>query len=105
MLSSKQDHDVPCEVCEVTRSQTLMIPAKTSCPSGWTSEYTGFLMVGQYSHKGSTFECVDRNMDTLQGGSTDHHGALFYVVETRCGSLPCPPYKEFFELSCVVCSK
>ena len=105
MPSSKQDHDVPCAVCEVTRSQTLMIPAKTSCPSGWTSEYTGFLMAGQYSHKGSTFECVDRNMDTLQGGSTDRNGALFYVVEARCGSLPCPPYKEFFELSCVVCSK
>ena len=82
-----------------------MIPAKTSCPTGWTSEYTGFLMADYHGHRGSTFECVDSNMETLQGGSANRNGAVFYVVEARCGSLPCPPYREFFELSCVVCSK
>ena len=105
MPSSKQDHDVPCALCEVTRSQTLMIPAKTSCPRGWTSEYTGFLMAEHNEHRASTFECVDSNMDTLQGGSANHNGGYFFAVEARCGSLHCPPYKEFFELACVVCSK
>ena len=105
MPSTKQDHDVPCAVCEVTRSQTLMIPAKASCPSGWTSEYSGILMSQHREHAGSTFECVDSNMDTLQGGSANRNGALFYVVEVFCGSLPCPPYRQYFELSCVVCSK
>ena len=82
-----------------------MIPARTSCPLGWTSEYTGFLMAEHRDHAGSTFECVDSNMDTIPGGSADSDGALFYVVEVLCVALPCPPYSPLYELSCVVCSK
>ena len=40
-----QDHNVPCAVCSAsTRVGMLMIPARTSCPTGWTREYYGYLM-------------------------------------------------------------
>ena len=32
-------------------------------------------------------------------------GTRFFPVEGRCGSLPCPPYKETKELTCAVCTK
>ena len=40
-VSSFSEHNVPCAVCYVaTRSVSLMIPAKTQCPTLWTLEYT-----------------------------------------------------------------
>ena len=42
---SLHENNVPCAVCHVsTRSAVLMIPAWRHCPSGWTVEYTGYLM-------------------------------------------------------------
>ena len=40
-----QDQDVPCVVCYAsTRVSYLMIPAKITCPTTWTTEYQGYLM-------------------------------------------------------------
>ena len=37
-LRGGNNHEVPCAVCHVsTRPAVFMIPAKTSCPSSWTS--------------------------------------------------------------------
>ena len=39
------DHDIPCTVCNVkSRSSSITIPGKTSCHTGWTLEYSGYLM-------------------------------------------------------------
>ena len=35
--------DVPCAVCLTTRSSTIVIPAKRSCPTDCTVEYVGYL--------------------------------------------------------------
>lgn len=36
------DDDVPCAVCDVAHvSSIIMIPAKMTCPSGWSIEYAG----------------------------------------------------------------
>ena len=38
-------HNAPCAVCYVADKNTvLMIPAQSSCLSGWTREYYGYLM-------------------------------------------------------------
>ena len=38
------DNPAPCAVCYVGgRSTILMIPAKTQCPDGWTTQYAGYL--------------------------------------------------------------
>ena len=105
--STLHDHDVPCAVCEVPRSTSMMVPAKRTCPQGWTLEYEGLLMAGHWEHPGqSEYICVSLGMESVPGGSVDTGGGLLYVVEVDCGfALPCPPYVEGYELSCVVCSK
>ncbi|XP_035686191.1 short-chain collagen C4-like isoform X1 [Branchiostoma floridae] len=106
--SSLDDHEVPCAVCYVpTRGSKLMIPARNTCPTGWTEEYHGYLMAGYYSHAGAKeYVCVDEQPEVVLGDQVRHNGALFYPVEARCGSLPCPNnYVEGRELTCVVCTK
>ncbi|XP_066279753.1 short-chain collagen C4-like [Branchiostoma lanceolatum] len=105
--ASLHDDNVPCAVCYVpTRASKLMIPARNICPAGWTQEYDGYLMAGHYSHAGAKeYVCVDEQPEAVPGGHADHNGALFYPVEARCGSLPCPSYVEGRELTCAVCTK
>ncbi|XP_066275298.1 short-chain collagen C4-like [Branchiostoma lanceolatum] len=99
------DRDVPCAVCHsLSRRAQLMIPARKTCPEGWTWEYGGYLMTGHHTHRRTEFVCMDGEPEVLPGGEGDRKGALFYVVEARCGSLPCPPYVEGRELTCVVCT-
>ena len=106
-LQGTQDHNVPCAVCRVsTRPTVVMIPAKASCPSSWTREYYGYLMANYRGHRRTTFECVDKAMESLPGGEGNANGALFYHSEATCSTgLPCPPYNIHQELNCVVCTK
>ncbi|CAB4037067.1 Hypothetical predicted protein [Paramuricea clavata] len=101
------NHDAPCAVCYTeSRSSHLMIPARNVCPSGWTLEYKGYLMSAYYGHTGRTqFTCVDGNAEGTTGSQSGQDGALLYFVESQCGSLPCPPYANGKELTCVVCTK
>ncbi|PVD19678.1 hypothetical protein C0Q70_20168 [Pomacea canaliculata] len=51
---AENDHDAVCAVCFVkTRSVNIMVPGTNKCPTGWSSEYTGFLMSGYDSYAGS----------------------------------------------------
>ena len=99
---------VPCAVCHVSnRTAVYMVPAKYTCPTGWTREYYGYLMS---SHHGSDrhrtqFTCMDDTFKPVPGTSANTEGLLFYLVEGRCGSLPCPPYDNTNELTCAVCTK
>ena len=107
--NDKQHHDVPCAVCYVTqRSTVYMLPAKYTCPSGWTREYYGYLMAeyhGHQHHYRSQFTCIDVFFKSVVGSATNHDGLLFYFTEGKCGSLPCPPYDNTRALSCAVCTK
>ncbi|XP_066279564.1 short-chain collagen C4-like [Branchiostoma lanceolatum] len=105
--TSLLNHDVPCAVCYVpTRGSKLMIPARNTCPTGWTQEYHGYLMAGDHTHPGAKeYVCVDEQPEAVPGGHENKQGAMFYPVEARCGSLPCPSYVEGRELTCVVCTK
>jgi len=43
-------NDVPCAVCHVSyRNAVYMVPPKYTCPTGWTSEYYGYLMAEYYA--------------------------------------------------------
>ncbi|CAH1799501.1 unnamed protein product, partial [Owenia fusiformis] len=102
---SLHDNDVPCIVCQVPRS-VAMVPARHSCPDGWTLEYKGYLVAQHHTHpQNSLYECMDKAPEAIQGGHENKDGALFYSVQAICGSLPCPEYKQGAELTCVVCSK
>ena len=104
-----QDHNVPCAVCYAsTRDGVLMIPAWTSCPTGWTREYYGYLMSAASKwggHYRTSFECVDKDQESLPGSQANIDGALFYHIEANCNGLLCPPYNNYKELNCVVCTK
>ena len=105
-LHGRHYHDVPCVVCYVTqRSTVYMLPAKYTCPSGWTTEYYGYLMAEYYSHHPSQFTCMDNSFKSVIGSAMHVDAMRFYFVEGRCGSLPCPPYDSTRELSCAVCTK
>ena len=60
---SKHEHNVPCAVCYIsTKSTKLMIPAQTTCPKSWTTEYVGYLMAERYDFnaRNAVYECVDK---------------------------------------------
>ncbi len=101
-------HDIPCAVCMVsTKNLVLMVPAKTSCPSGFTREYYGYIMAERVheAHKRSMFECVDKDLDSVHGSQhLSYYGGLYGHVEAVCNALPCPPYNNYKELNCAVCT-
>ena len=103
-----QDNPAPCAVCYVGgRSTVLMIPARTQCPDGWTTEYAGYLASETAlddARKRSSYVCWDEAPEVAAGGTSQNH-AVVYPVEVLCGSLPCSLYPTGRELACIVCSK
>ena len=102
------DRNVPCSVCyTANRPAVLMIPGKYTCPTGWNTEYHGYLMTGHYGHKSqSLYSCVDAGLEMFPGSGVNNNGLLFYTVEIANHPGLCPPYDcSGKELTCVVCSK
>ncbi|XP_060606104.1 uncharacterized protein LOC132758447 [Ruditapes philippinarum] len=101
------NEDAVCAVCHSHRSSSLMMPGRTDCYTGWTKEYSGYL-VSEYdgaTHE-SNYICLDGNPESVVGGKTNDDEGLLYFVEASCGkSLECPPYINGRELTCVVCTK
>ena len=115
-FAAQHNHDARCAVCRVTlRGSMIMIPARMTCPVGWTREYNGYLMSARWDQKRTTdFICLDRNPEVVGGTHEDESGSIMYPVEVRClnpdpnvytGGLPCDTFPEGNELSCVVCTK
>ena len=107
IFTGKNNHDVPCAVCYTsTKSVKLMIPARTSCPSSWTMEYRGYLMTERDVHKrNAVYECVDENVESVDGSQANTDGALLFFTLSTCVGLPCPPYVNRRPITCVVCTK
>ena len=105
-LGSVFGHNAPCAVCfAATRDTILMVPAKLTCPTNWTLEYTGYLTSEHIGHYRSTYECVDKDPESVPGLNVGRAHSLFYHVEPNCAGLSCPPYDAQKELTCVVCSR
>ena len=91
-LEGIKSQNIPCAVCEVsTRSKHLMVPGTYQCPTGWTQEYSGWLMSADKDHNGRTmFVCLDKDPEVIPGHQHDTNGALMYPVEAECTvGLPC----------------
>ena len=109
-LHDVHGHNAPCAVCmAVSRCSLLMIPAKTQCPTNWTTEYVGYLMSEPYGNRlPSEYECVDKDPESVPGlDAIGWHsgGGLFDHVEASCNGMACPPYEAEKELTCVVCTR
>ena len=102
-----ESQDIPCVVCcTESRSSRIMIPEKISCSAGWTHEYYGYLMTGWYNYPAATdYYCVDESPEEITGREANKDGFVLYFLESRCGSLQCPPYVDGREMTCVVCTK
>ena len=100
-------HNAACAVCfAATRDTILMVPAKLTCPTNWTLEYAGYLMTEHINHRRSTYECVDKDAESVPGlDAQSSNSALLYHVEPNCAGLSCSPYDAQKELTCVVCSR
>lgn len=87
------------------RYKSFIIEARKTCDEGWKLEYHGYLMAGYYNHNArTTYKCVDKDPESLQGGHSNNNGYLFLFMEGRCGSLKCTSYVEGREIVCAVCS-
>ena len=104
---SLDNFDVTCAVCEAPRSAVLMIPARRTCPSGWTFEYEGLLMAENYDRSSrSEYVCVALNAQAIPGSGRNTNPGGWFNVEVSCADgLPCSTYATGLQLSCVVCSK
>ena len=99
-------HNIPCAVCyAAARGTAIMLPAITACPSTWTLEYSGYLTSGHKNHQRSSFECLDKDPESIPGSAPVINMALMYHVEATCTGIPCPPYNNYKELTCAVCTK
>ena len=107
-FSSVDDHNMPCAVCYTSsRVTVLMIPAKLTCPTNWTTEYTGYILTNYHSYNGRhLYECIDQAPESVPGlDAYDGNNARFWHVEATCNSLSCPPYDAEKEVTCVVCTR
>ncbi|XP_077978984.1 short-chain collagen C4-like [Glandiceps talaboti] len=104
----KRYNDVPCSVClDDAHNNVIVYPAKTDCPGGWDAEYYGFLMAERNNYGTVDHVCVDVEGRSLLGSDSAINSAFLYSVEGRCptgSGIPCGPYVDGHELSCVVCA-
>ncbi|XP_060555942.1 short-chain collagen C4-like isoform X2 [Ruditapes philippinarum] len=100
------DEDIPCAVCSTRRPLNIMVPARTSCYTGWHLEYTGYLMtIKSDKPAAGEYVCIDDHPEAIPHGTANTNGNVMYLVEAVCGTLPCLPYVNGRELACSVCSK
>ena len=60
--------DMPCAVCQTTGSlSSYMQPGDTSCPGGWSTEYSGFLMASPRGTYRTEYMCVDAEAEAGSG--------------------------------------
>ena len=64
-----------------------------------TREYYSYLMSGYRCRRASTFECVDRDQESIPGSGEDIRSAQLHHVEASCSGMPCPPYDAQKELT------
>ena len=104
-IPGHHDHNVPCSVCLVQQSTTIMVPGTLSCPPGWVTQYKGHLFSAYYNHFATEYVCIDGAPENDESGAANTDGHLIYHVIAQCGALPCPPYVQGKVVTCVVCSK
>ena len=120
-LGDQTEENLPCAVCTVISSAVYMQPGSTSCPMGWSSVYSGFIMseLGRLSGSNrnnenyrSEFVCVHEEGEGVADLEAPSPEAQIGHVHVDCANtniLPCniPLPISYIEgqLSCIVCMK
>lgn len=105
-LAPLNDLDADCALCRQPAADAMfMYPGNATCPSGWTTEYQGYLMASHYTENGREMVCVDKDAVGRPGSAANLDGNQWYPTEVECGSLPCLPYVQDREVACSVCTR
>ena len=108
-LRHRYHTNLPCALCyTTTKSTSFMLPGRYTCPSGWSSEYTGYIMTeftGNNRPGRRDTICVDQDAEGASLGIITAHPAMLFLMQTSCIGLDCPPFDSQKPLTCVVCSK
>eukprot|EP00164_Ancoracysta_twista_P003890 GFYU01005216.1.p1 GENE.GFYU01005216.1~~GFYU01005216.1.p1 ORF type:complete len:932 (-),score=275.76 GFYU01005216.1:86-2881(-) len=96
------DHlEAVCSACQRVGSvSTVMVPGTNECPTGYITEYAGFLFSGHYTHHVTEYICVDKTA-TGKGHSGHENYSLLHPVEAEL----LEGYRNNDEIACVVCTK
>ena len=100
--------DMLCAVCYVADATAqIMLPGRPDCgATGFDLQYKGFVISS--AHGGNQFRseyvCLDEAPEGRAGGSAANNEGIIHPVQVACGSLPCTPYVDAFELTCAVCT-
>jgi hypothetical protein len=49
--------------------------------------------------------CVDVRSESIPGSAAELAHSVLYFIEATCSGIPCPPYTNGAEITCVVCTK
>ena len=98
----KHDLNAPCAVCyKNTKTTQMMVPGWDTCPSLWTTEYTGYLVTEYHVHNRKVHVCLDKNPDYIPDSKANTDGALFYFA--TCTGIGHCTHKRI--IYCAVCSR
>ena len=107
--NSLDQSDMPCVVCNANgRSQLLMVPARYTCPTGWSREYYGYMMSeGKAKNREGrkTTICMDFSAEAVPGSGANTNPSPGIMMRANCNGLACPPYQSNTPLTCAVCTK
>lgn len=100
--TTRSSDDAVCVVCFISTRDNPDDPSQNQLSTQLDKRisWVDYLM---FEYKGSgrtTYVCVDQSFD--QAHTSAGH---FYHVEATCNSMPCPPYVNYKELTCVVCTR
>ena len=88
---------------------TFTLFGNTTCPRGFTVEYTGYIFSTYHTsgwHK-NEFVCVDDNpgyYDNDLGTNNNNQAQMVPSEFEACGQFPCPPWVQNREVACAQCS-
>ena len=107
-LYNRRDTYLPCVLCHTTtKSTSFMLPGRYTCPSGWNTEYSGYIMTETtYSNRPGRRDtiCVDQDAEAASTKGSAAAAQLF-LMQATCIGLDCPPFNSQKPLTCAVCSK
>ena len=95
MTVSLDKSEIPCSVClAMGQTSIITIPVEVTCPSGWTTQYSGYLMTSSISQRSGPHHCLD-----FKGVSVDSNAWLAHTTEMDCTGSNCSNRVE-----CAVCT-
>ena len=107
-LQNRRRTYLPCALCyTTTKSTSFMLPGRYTCPLGYSTEYSGYIMTELIdSNRGGRRDtiCVDQDAEA-DGTKGSPLAAQLSLMQVTCIGLDCPPFNSQKPLTCVVCSK